>query len=76
MWKELSLFGCRLGWYFYCAHVQTARASVKVMNMIDTEPWEQTGYQSLKLRGKGSSQFVYFQSYFEKVHTRRSSDTK
>ena len=35
--KELSEFGCRFAWYF-CRF--RCRASVQIMNMGDTGPWE------------------------------------
>ena len=68
--KDPSEFGCRFGWYFYRS--KCYNCSCFCTNERDRLHSDQFkgGNVSSQLR-----QFVYFQSCFENVHTRRSRDT-
>ena len=53
----------------------TALASAQIINMRQTGHWETDWIVISSEEGTGPGRFVYFQSCFGNVHTRRSRDT-
>ena len=72
----LSEFGCKFGRYFYRSRCKCSCLTFRTNYKYERDRTLGDRLDSDHFRkGNRPSQFVYFQSYFENVHTIRSRDT-